>query len=248
MTEENGVVADRSVQSNSQDAHRASEQAEKMLPQSQVDEIVKRAKAQAVSQYQKLHVEQPEYAQRKYGDQGQVQPNQSMSGGQNSFDENSYRKIAAEEAQRMRDEIFQQAQSKQQEEQAQRIVQNFYQKVNANKDSYEDFDKVTGDLNFQSFPNTVQILAEHVENAGDLLYEFGKDRMKLAQLELLANMSPNDAIAQAQRLSNAIKERKTAQVQNANTPKDPLSKLQPNVNGGASNVMDWKELSRQWSA
>lgn len=242
MTEENGVVAENSAQSYSQDAQGASEQAEKMLPQSQVDEIVKRAKSQAVSQYQKLHAEQPDYAQRKYG--AQSQSTQAPA----SFDENNYRKIAAEEAQRMRDEIFQQAQSKQQEEQAQRIVQNFYQKVNANKESYEDFDKVTGDLNYQSFPNTVQILAEHVENAGDLLYEFGKDRMKLAQLELLANMSPNDAIAQAQRLSQAVKERKSAQDHAAQSPKEPLSKLPPNVNGGASNTMDWGELSRQWTA
>lgn len=244
MTEENGVVADTSAQSYSQDAQGASEQAEKMLPQSQVDEIVKRAKSQAVAQYQKLNAEQPEYAQRKYGEQSHAAQNNNVG----SFDENSYRKIAAEEAQRMRDEIFQQAQQKQQEEQAQRIVQNFYQKVNANKESYEDFDRVTGDLNFQSFPNTVQILAEHVDNVGDLLYEFGKDRMKLAQLELLATMSPNDAIAQAQRLSNAVKERKSAQEQTANSPKDPLSKLQPNVNGSASNVMDWAELNRRWTA
>ena len=146
----------------------------------------------------------------------------------------------------MRDDIFQQAQQKQQEEYAQRIVQNFWQKVTPAKEAYQDFDNVTGDLNLQSFPNTVQILAEHVENTGDMLYELGKDRLKLAQLEQLANMSPNDAIVQAQRLSKAIKERKESQ--NAQNPKAPLSQLQPNVQGNTSGVMSWKDLERKWTA
>jgi len=248
MTDGTGVAVENTAQSYSQGADNAAEQQEKLIPQSHVDEIVKRVKSQAVEQYKKLYSEQPEYAQRKYGDPApaNAQANHNTSSG--SYDEDRFRKMAAEEAQRMRDEIYQQAQEKQQEEQANKIVQSFYQKINASKDGYDDFDKVTGDLNFQSFPNTVQILAEYVDNSGDLLYEFGKDRMKLAQLEMLANMSPNDAIAQAQRLSTAIKERKAAQTQNTKNPRQPLSQLQPNVNGSAGNTLDWTELSRQWTA
>lgn len=249
MTEVNGMSAPApsvdAVESGSPVAnYAAAEASEKMLPQSQVDEIVKRAKAHAVEQYKKLYSEQPEYAQRKYGDPVPAYEHQLSN--RQTFDESTYRKIAAEEAQRMRDDIFQQAQQKQQEEYAQRIVQNFWQKVTPAKEAYQDFDNVTGDLNLQSFPNTVQILAEHVENTGDMLYELGKDRLKLAQLEQLANMSPNDAIVQAQRLSKAIKERKESQ--NAQNPKAPLSQLQPNVQGNTSGVMSWKDLERKWTA
>lgn len=215
---------------------------EKLLPQSQVSEIVKRAKQEAVEQYKRLYTEQPEYAQKKYGDPAPV-----YAQAQQNFDESHYRKIAAEEAQRMRDEIFNQAQKRQQEEYAQNIVQKFIQKIEPAKSAYEDFDKVTGDLNLQPFPHVVQILAENIDNSGDLLYELGKDRLKLVQLEGLAERSRSDAIVHAQRLAQAMKERREAQSSNSRSPQEPLSKMLPKVNGSATNTMDWKELSRQWT-
>ena len=134
-----GTVA--AVENQSQPAVNVAEQpAEKMLPQSQVDDIVKRAKSQAVENYKKLYAEQPEYAQKKYGDPAPVYAQHISSS--NSVNEDAYRKIAAEEAQRMRDEIFSQAQQRQQEEQAQRIVQKFYNKVSGAKEAYEDLIKL----------------------------------------------------------------------------------------------------------
>jgi len=215
---------------------------EKLLPQSQVSEIVKRAKQEAVEQYKRLYTEQPEYAQRKYGDPAPV-----YAQAQPTINEDHYRKIAAEEAQRMRDEIFNQAQKRQEQEYAQNLVQKFIQKIEPAKSAYEDFEKVTGDLNLQPFPHVVQILAENIDNSGDLLYELGKDRLKLVQLEGLAERSRTDAIVHAQRLAQAMKERREAQTSNAKSPNEPLSKMLPKVNGGATNTMDWKELSRQWT-
>ena len=60
MTEVNGMSAPApsvdAVESGSPVAnYAAAEASEKMLPQSQVDEIVKRAKAHAVEQYKKLN-------------------------------------------------------------------------------------------------------------------------------------------------------------------------------------------------
>lgn len=214
---------------------------EKLLPQSQVNEIVKRAKEQAVEQYKKLYSEQPEYAQQKYGD-----PAPAFAMGKPTIDESHYRKIAAEEAQRMRTEIFNEAQKRQQEEYAQNLVQKFVQKIEPAKSQYEDFEKVTGDLNLQPFPHVVQILAENIDNSGDLLYELGKDRLKLVQLEGLAERSRSDAIVHAQRLAQAMKERREATISNSKAPKEPLTKMLPQVNGSATNTMDWKELSKQW--
>lgn len=230
------------VNGTAQAAPSVQQEQEKLLPQSQVNDIVKRAKEQAVEQYKKLYSEQPEYAQQKYGD-----PAPAFAVKQPTIDEGHYRKIAAEEAQRMRDEIFNQAQKRQQEEYAQNLVQKFVQKIEPAKSQYEDFDKVTGDLNLQPFPHVVQILAENIDNSGDLLYELGKDRLKLVQLEGLAERSRSDAIVHAQRLAQAMKERREATTSQSKKPNEPLTKMLPQVNGSATNAMDWKELSRQWT-
>lgn len=229
------------VNGTAQAAPSLQQEQEKLLPQSQVSELIKNAKHQAVEQYKKLYSEQPEYAQQKYGD-----PVPAFAQKQPTIDETHYRKIAAEEAQRMRDAIFNEAQQRQQQEYAQNLVQKFVQKIEPAKSLYEDFDKVTGDLNLQPFPHVVQILAENIDNAGDLLYELSKDRLKLQQLEGLAERSRNDAIVQAQRLAHAMKERREATQSASKSPKEPLSKMLPQVNGSVSNTMDWKELSRQW--
>ena len=231
------------VTGGAQAAPSVTQEQEKLLPQSQVSEIVKRAKQEAVEQYKRLYTEQPEYAQQKYGDPSPVYAQRNNQ----TIDESHYRKIAAEEAQRMRDEIFNQAQKRQEQEYAQNLVQKFIQKIEPAKSAYEDFEKVTGDLNLQPYPHVVQILAESIENSGDLLYELAKDRLKLQQLEGLAERSRTDAIVQAQRLAHAMKERREAQVSASKSPKEPLSKMLPQVNGSATNTMDWAELSRQWA-
>lgn len=230
------------VMGTAQAAPSVQQEQEKLLPQSEVNEIVKRAKNQAVEQYKKLYSEQPEYAQQKYGDSAPA-----FAARQPTFDETHYRKIAAEEAQRMRDDIFNQAQKRQQEEYAQNLVQKFVQKIEPAKSLYEDFEKVTGDLNLQPYPHVVQILAENIDNAGDLLYELSKDRLKLNQLEGLAERSRSDAIVHAQRLAQAMKERREATKTQTTNPREPLTKMLPQVNGSTNNTMDWKELTSRWT-
>ena len=89
-------------------------------------------------------------------------------------------------------------------EYANRIVQNFNAKIAAGKENYQDFDQVTSDVDLGRFPYVVQLLGEHVDNSADMLYELANDRIKMNQLESLAERSPRDAIKQAQRLSQYI--------------------------------------------
>jgi hypothetical protein len=198
---------------------------ERTFRQSEVTDIVKRERNEAVDRYRRLQAEQPDYVAQKYGDAGRHQQPQTNMG----VDENRYRQIAAEEAQRLRDQWTHEAQTRSQEELAQRTVQNFWNKVQVGREKYQDFDKVTGDIQYASFPNVVQLLADYVDNSGDVLYELGKDRTKMAVLENLAMMSPKDAIVQAQRLSSSLKENDNAK--NVRVPNEPLSQLRPSNTG-----------------
>jgi hypothetical protein len=211
-------------------------QEERSFRQSEVNEIVKRAKNDAVETYRRLNAEQPQYAQQKYGD---YTPSQTVN---NTFNEDSYRKIAAEEAKRHLEEVRQDALRQSQDEQAKRTVQNFFAKTGKGREKYQDFDQVTGDVDLGRFPNVVQLLSEFVENSDDVFYELGKDRIKLANLEQLANLSPNDAIVQARRLSQSIKDNQASQ--KVRFPNEPLSQMRPSNTGtdtGAMSVGDYRK-------
>lgn len=213
---------------------------ERSFRQSEVNEIVKRAKNDAIETYKRVQTEQPNYAQQKYGDANEQQPYQSQS----SSGDERFRKIAAEEAQRLRDDWMREQQSKSEAEYAQRTVQSFYSKISPGREKYEDFDKVTNDIQYAKFPNVVQLLADHVDNSHDVLYELGKDRTKMATLEMLANMSHQDAITQAKRLSQSIKDNEAAK--STRHPNEPLSQLRPSNAGTDNGVMSVRDFRQKY--
>lgn len=217
---------------------------ERVLRQSEVNDIVKRAKLSAVDDYKRLQSEQPNYFNQKYGDG--VQTQQPVNQNASTPNETHYRQIAAQEAQRLRDEWVQEARTKSEAEHAQRIVQNFWSKISPGKEKYQDFEKVTGDIEYARFPNVVQMLSEHIDNAHDVLYAFGNDRMKMAQLEQLATMSPRDAIQHAQRLSQSLKDNDKAS--KVRMPNEPLDHLRPSNTGTDNGVMSVKDLRAKYRA
>ena len=216
---------------------------ERSFRQSEVNDIVKRAKNDAIETYRRQMATQPEYVQSKYGDLPNNQQNQ-QSYPQSTSGEDHIRKIVAEETQRQREAWEQQTRQKTEAEQAQNIVNKFWNKISPGKEKYQDFEKVTGDIEYGRFPNTVQILAEHVENSADVLYELGKDRFKMAQLESLSYMSPRDAILQAQRLAQSIKDNETAA--KVRLPNEPLSQMRPSINGTDSGQLSIKDLRMKY--
>jgi hypothetical protein len=178
--------------------------------------------------------------EQKYG--AQQQENRMQS----AMPETDIRRMAAEEAQRLRDEWVNDAQNRSEQDNAQRIVKSFWDKISTGKDKYEDFEKITGDIEYARFPNVVQLLAEHMDNADDMLYELGKDRFKMSQLEQLSQMSPKDAMVQAKRLSDSI--RNNAQARNVRTPNSPLSQQRPSNVGTDGGAMTMPELKAKYRA
>lgn len=215
---------------------------EKMLRQSEVNDIVgkrsQEAAARAVEQYKRSQ----ESAQSNYQSQTtQPQQNYAMS-------EDRYRQVAAEEAQRFHEQQRNEWQTRNETENAQRIVKNFYDKIAVGKDKYEDFEKVTGDVELQRFPNTVHMLAEMVDNPHDVLYELSKNRAKLAQLELTAREFPQEAIHDLRRLGDSIKNNESAS--NRKIPNAPLSQQRPSNLGtdSGSNALSMRDLKSKYRA
>lgn len=215
---------------------------ERVFKQSEVNDLIKRVKHEESQKRDRLYQEQPQYAEQKYGTNAPV-----VSQHNNALPESDIRRLAAEEAQRLRDQWVQEAQTKSEQDNAQRIVKNFWDKISAGKDKYEDYDAVTGDIEYSRFPNVVQLLADHIDNSADVLYELGKDRFKMAQLEQLSYMSPKDAIVQAKRMADSIKA--NASSNTMRVPNAPLSQQRPsNVGTDSGTTLSMRDLKAKYKA
>jgi hypothetical protein len=245
-------VSDSNLSGTTAVSHEVSDVAPtKTFTQNDVNDIVKRAKNEAVERDRRLRVEQPEYAQRKYEDANQGQQTSSANSASNTAhvaqnSDEKIRQIVAEETKRQREAMEKENLSQSQKAYAEQIVQKFVSKVESGKAAYQDFNDVTGDIEFGRFPNTVQLLAENVDNVADVLYELGKNRFKLADIENLSQYSAKDAIKEVQRLASSIKANKNAA--NIRLPNEPLSQMRPSTNGtdngGVRSVSDYKRMFR----
>lgn len=227
-----------SVNTTPQETTQSSAQSEeRLLRQSEVNDIVRRAKLDAVEGY-KRKAERPEYINNdQYA-------NHNMHTNQNTHQYMSpeeVRRMAAEETTRLRDEWLRDSHRKSQEQEAYNLVNEFVTKLSTGKEKYQDFDTVTGDVDYGRFPNTVQLLTRYVDNTAEVMYELASDRSKLALLEQLSTMSPKDAVVQIRRLSQSIKDNESAQkIRHAN---EPLSQMRPSNTGtdnGAMSVNDYR--------
>lgn len=241
-----GVVTSQPAQTSSapSTAHTSYEPAheEKVFKQSEVNKLVGEARVEGVERYRRQQAEQPQYVQQKYGEPA-TQQHSIPSQNQNTT-EQEIRRLAAEEAQRFSDQRSQETQKRYEAEAAQKTVQNFWNKIAPGKEKYPDFEAITGDIQYERFPNVVQLLADHVDNSHDMLYELGKDRGKMATLEQLAYMSPKDAVRQAQRMSQSLKDNETAS--KARVPNEPLKQMRPSNTGTDNGVMGVRDYRAKW--
>lgn len=241
-----GVVSSQPVQTSSAPSSAPSSpdpaHEERTFRQSEVNTLIGREKARAIEEYRRQQSEQPQYVQQKYGEPATQQ--HSVQSQNQLTSEAEIRRLAAEEAQRFSDQRSHETQKRYEAEAAQKTVQNFWNKIAPGKEKYNDFEAVTGDIEYARFPNVVQLLAEHVDNSHDMLYELGKDRGKMATLEQLAYMSPKDAIRQAQRMSQSLKDNEAAS--KTRIPNEPLSRMRPSNTGTDNGVMGVKDYRAKW--
>lgn len=205
---------------------------ERLLRQSEVNEIVGSAKHEAVERYKRQQAQQTQQPTERV--------NLSQTHAQN-YSQDEIRRVAAEEAQRLRDQWVQDTQRANDEQQARSFAQSFYSKLAAGKEKYDDFDSVMSNVKFDKMPDIAQ-LAHSVDNTDDVMYDLIKNPTKIGNLRSLINIDPDLAYREITRLSQSIKE--NAQAQNYKSPNAPLSQVRPSNTGaeklGANSVRDYR--------
>lgn len=214
---------------------------ERTYSKTELSDHIKRAKQDAIDTYRRQMVEQPQYIQQKYGDL----PSQANQNTHQAPQGNDIQSLVSNAIRQERDAWNAENQQKFEAQQAQQIVGQFWQKVNAGKEKHTDFDAVTRGIELRNFPNTVYMLSQIVDNPADVLYEFGKNRMKLAQLENLSNYSFQDATVEAKRLAQSIKDRQAAETMRV--PNEPLNQMRHTnvgLSGGPKDTAYYRNLYR----
>lgn len=235
---------------------------ERNFSQNDVNDLVKRAKHEAVERYKRetsiASHQQPTYAQQReqqYYGQPQQQPqspppyNPQTEG----MSRDEYRRLAAEEARRERTQWEEESRQRSEQQNAQRIAQEFFTKVSSGEGGMQAFEKLVNEtgVDLQSIPYHVQ-LANMVDNTKEVIVEMLKNPTKLGQIQALididlrAGRNPRLAFSEIQRLSKSLKENE--QAANFKRPNEPLDQLKPS-NAGAGNtgkleVSDYKRKYR----
>jgi hypothetical protein len=230
---DNSVMDNTSGIGNTQEA--PAQVIEKMVPQSQVNDIVGHAKREAAERAVEAYKREAAAHQHENAHQSQV----------SRISEDDIKRVASDEIKKTFGQLQQEAQERANVEAANRIVGIFKDKIVAGKDRYDDFESVTGNVEMQYYPNVVQLLAEQVDNSADVLYHLAHNRDKLYRLESLSTHNTRDAIYEIKRLSDSIKaNEQTTQTKHANAP---LSQTRPSNTGtGEGSTLSMADLKRKY--
>jgi hypothetical protein len=205
---------------------------EKTLTQSQVNEIVKREKANT--------------AERVRREMEALREQEASRAPQNGLDpaaleEKIIQRLVemdkkAQEEDRKREQEAQDAERRQQVE---KVASEFWLKMKSGKDQYSDFDEVMTDFDASAFPQ-LAFLSAGMENTAGIMYELSKNPTKLAQLNLLAERSPKLAEREMKKLSESISKNEEAKAENV-SPNAPLSRLKSSNVGADTGKMSLKD-------
>ena len=198
----------------------SSDTSEKLFKQSDVDNIAARVRTEAVERYKR------EQSQMQSQPQAQSQP-QGL-GGMPQVTESDVKRLAAQEASRLRDEWIQESQQKSNEQEATRIAHEFTNKLDTGKQKYQDWDQTVGDVEFKNIPHIVQ-LANMVDNTADVMYDLAKNPEKIGNLQQLIGTSPKLAYNLMVKMSQRLKDNESAT--NFKAPNQPLNHMRPSNTG-----------------
>lgn len=202
-------------------------QPEKVLKQSEVNELVGRIKHEAYTKG--LRDGMPQQPQ-------QMSPQAQMGGGMGGIPqvtEDHVRQMIADEAQKQTQMAA-----------AHQTLTNFVQQMGSGKGKYSDFDETVGNLGeLKNIPHIVE-LAEKTGIAGDVMYELGRNPGKVASLTTLAYINPQLAKQEMKKLADSILSNEKAS--DSPTAAEPLSQVKPSTVGadnGSNTVRDLRRKS-----
>jgi hypothetical protein len=221
---------------------------EKMLPASQVNELIKKAKRKGEQKMQEqldAAKQQIEQLQAQQGQQAPSQPQQQAPQQQApGIDAQQIQQQVMQLMQQQQQEAEQKRQQEQLEQEVNQVAQQYFGKMAQGKDMFDDFEAMTADFNPAEFPQLV-FLANQMDNTPAIIYELRKNPGKLADLAVLVEKSPTMARSEIAKLSESIKRNDEAK-RNLQEPQDPLNRLKPSPVGtdsGTKSVRDFKQAS-----
>lgn len=230
-------------------------QPEKMLPASQVNELIKKAKRKgeqkmqeqldaAKQQIEQLQAQQAQQQVENVAQSGSPQPPQQQQGQQQGADAQQVIQLVMQQLQQQKQEEEQKRHQEQIEQEVNQVAQQYFGKMAQGKDMFEDFEAITADFNPAEFPQLV-FLANQMDNTPAIIYELRKNPGKLADLAVLVEKSPNMARSEIAKLSESIKRNDEAK-RNLQEPQNPLNRLKPSPVGtdnGQKTIRDFKSAS-----
>lgn len=204
---------------------------EKMLPQSEVDRIVKSTKY-SMAEKAKRDVEE---ARRQAFEQIQSQKDNSASNvapvNQADFQTNFNNAFA---------NFAEKLQAQKLEQEAQEIANQFFSKLAEGKKNYDDFEEAFEGVDFKAISNTVQ-LANKLDNTADVMYELAKNPRKMIDFEIMADRMRGKAESELKKLSLSIKQNKEgAQAKQA---PDPVRQISHSVSKGTNGSLSVDDFS-----
>lgn len=193
---------------------------EKLLKQSEVNEIVGLVRKEAAERGRREALAELQKTQTVNEDQG--------SRGLDLNDER-IRKIVSEENEKAANQAV-----------ANKIAMDFTQKMLSAKSKYPDFEQVVSQLDLPRVPEIVH-WTNSLDNTADVMYDIAKNPSKFANILMLTQAAPHLAQAELQKLSSSIKKNQEAQAQAQ--PKEPLSQIKASSAGtdnGKMTLQDYK--------
>lgn len=207
---------------------------EKLLPQSEVNKLVGRAKAEAEAKA--LKIAEAEYL-RKLEEINKSQQTQNNEVPRDVNADAIYQQVQ----ERFNQEMMQ----RQMHERMSQVVKNYDSKIASAKSSYSDFDDVTKAFEPGAFPQLVYLVSG-IDNGGDIIYEIAKNPSKLVMLDALAQRNPDLAHVELMKLSKSISDNKLAQQEMSGNAQAPLDRLQPSrISTGSNGKMSIADLKAQ---
>ena len=212
---------------------------ERMLTQTQVDDIVKREKARAAdSVRQKMEAQHREEIERLQMESKGSTPSAAPEFDTAEIEKRVYDKFM-DDLQKHRDE----AERERLENELKSKADQYHLKMGKGSELFDDFNETMADFNAADFPNTV-FLATEMENTPDIMRELVKYPEKLQQIDSMAKSSPALARKMLARISESIKSNAEAKATNVSAP-PPLSRLKSSTVGADSGPMTLKDLKAQ---
>ncbi len=225
-------MEDMEVDALAMDQGGSSEPQEKMLNAQQVNDIVRREKANAADKVRR------EYEAKMQGEP-QSAPQSNMGGVDTSAIAKQVREDLLDELQRA-----QEAQQHQQlVDELQNTADTYHMKMKKGSELFDDFQEVIADFEPSSFPTLVR-LAAPMENLSEIMYELAKNPSKLQEIDALAAKAPKLAMKQLEKLSQSVGKNLEAKANSVTAPA-PLSKIKPSSVGADTGKMTLRDLKKQ---